>query len=54
MSEQLVQLLQVNGLAIIATDDRQPAEAQMWTNSLAGYVSVPMDVDGGTSADQGV
>ena len=54
MSEQFVQLLQANGLAIVTTDDRQPTEAQMQTNGLAGDVSAPMDVDGGTGADQGV
>ena len=54
MSEQLVQLLHVNGLAIVTTDDRQPTEAQMQTSSLAGDISVPMDVGRGTGADQGV
>lgn len=50
LSEQLVQLLQTNGLAIVATDDAKPAEAQTQTSDAA----MVMDVDGGTGADQGV
>ena len=54
MSDQLVQLLQVNGLAIVTTDGRQPTEAQMQMNGPADNAEAPMDIDSGTNANQGV
>ena len=53
MSEQLVHLLEANGLAIVATPTAQPAEAQTQTAEYAGDAETAMTVDGGTGASQG-